>query len=93
MQSESYRENLKGALENLISVNQSIYTTIINIAMQGELKEFNKSVPIGEDHQFEFAIFENSDDANIQLLIKLINTVDETYESIKNLNNIKLEEE
>ncbi len=38
-------------------------------------------------------IIKNSDDTNIQLLVKLMETVDETFESIKNINNIKLDEE
>ncbi len=93
MQTENYRENLKEALKNLIKVNESIYGSCIDISVQGDLKEWNNSVPIGEEHQFEFELFKNSDDTNIQLLVKLIETVDETFESIKNINNIKLDEE
>ena len=91
MQTENYRENLKEALKNLIRVNESIYSSIIDVSMQGELKEFNDAVPIGEVHQLDFELFKNSDDTNVQLLIKLIETVDETFESIKNINSIHLE--
>jgi hypothetical protein len=59
--------------------------------MQGELKEFNDAVPIGEVHQLDFELFKNSDDTNVQLLIKLRGTVDETFESIKNINSINVE--
>jgi len=93
MQTDNYRENLKEALKNLIRVNESIYGSIIDVSMQGELKEFNDAVPIGEVHQLEFELFKNSDDINIQLLIKLMETVDETFESLKNINSIKLDEE
>ncbi len=93
MQTENYRENLKEALKNLIEVNESIYRSCIDISVQGDLREWNNSVPIGEVHQFDFEIFRNSDDINIQLLVKLIETVDETFESIKNINSIKLDEE
>ena len=93
MQTDNYRENLKEALKNLIRVNESIYSSIIDVSMQGELKEFNDAVPIGEVHQLDFELFKNSDDTNIQLLIKLIETVDETFESIKNINSIELDEE
>ena len=61
--------------------------------MQGDLKEFNDAVPIGEVHQFDFELFKNSVDTNIQLLVKLMETVDETFESIKNINSLKLDEE
>ncbi len=92
MKPDYYKESLKEALKNLILVNQSIFNTLIDITMQGELKEWNRSVPIGESHQFDFEIFRNSDDINIQLLVKLIESVDATYESIKNMNNLEIEE-
>lgn len=93
MQDENYRTNVKDALRNLIKVNESIYGSIINIAMQGELKEFNDSVPIGETHQFNFDLFRNSGDATIQLLVKLIGEVESAFESIININGIKEDEE
>jgi hypothetical protein len=91
MQQNNYRENLKETLKNLIKINQSIYSSLIDISVQGELKEWNNSVPIGETHQFDFQIFKNSDDTNIQLLVKLMESVDETYESIKNINSISID--
>ena len=93
MQTINYRENLKEALKNLIKVNESIYGSIIDVSMQGELKDFNDAVPIGEVHQLDFELFKNSDDTNIQLLIKLMETVDETLKSIKNINSIQLDDE
>lgn len=93
MQKDNYKENLKEALKNLIKVNQSIFQSLIYVSMQGELKDWNDSVPIGEIHQFDFELFKNSGDTNIQLLIKLMENVDATFESIKNINCIKLEEE
>lgn len=91
MQSESYRDNLIEALKNLVQVNESIYKSVINISMQGELKEFNDAVPIGEEHELQWDLFKNSNDVNIQLLIKLIEQVEEAFQSICNLNNIELE--
>ncbi len=60
--------------------------------MQGDLKEWNDTVPIGETHQFDFELFKNSGDTNVQLLVKLIETVDTTFETIKNINSIQLDE-
>ena len=93
MQTEKYRENLKEALRNLIKVNESIYSSVIDVSMQGELKAFNDAVPIGETHQFDFAIFKNSNDTNIQLLITLMEKVEDTFESIVNINSIDTDEE
>lgn len=93
MQNSNYQANLKEALKNLIRVNESIYDTVINISMHGELKDFNDAVPIGEEYQFDFAIFKNSSDTNIQLLISLMEKVDETFDSLSNINSINLEGE
>jgi len=93
MQSEDYRETLEDALKNLVEVNRKIYDSIIPIAMAGELSEWNKSVPIGETHYFDFELFKNCTDTNIQLLVKLIEKVEETHQTIKNVNAIETKEE
>jgi hypothetical protein len=92
MQTDNYKENLTEALKNLIRVNESIFNSLIDISMQGDLKEWNDSVPIGETHQIDFELFRNSSDTNVQLLVKLIETVDTTFETIKNINSIQLDE-
>ncbi|RNI33606.1 hypothetical protein EFY79_18470 [Hanamia caeni] len=61
--------------------------------MTGELKEWSKSVPIGETHYFDFDLFSNCADTNLQLLVKLIEEVDKVYHTIKNLNTIEMEDE
>ena len=63
------------------------------IAMTGELSEWNRSVPMGETHYFDFELFKNCADTNIQLLVKLIEKVEETYQAIKNVNAIETKEE
>jgi hypothetical protein len=93
MQSEGYRENLKEVLNVLRTANENIYDSMVQILMQGEMKEWNNDVPVGEVHHFDFELFKNSSDTNIQLLVKVIEKVDETYHSIENINGIKMGEE
>jgi len=57
-------------LENLISVNESIFDSLVYISMQGELKEWNNAVPVGETQNFDFDIFKTSSDTNIQFARK-----------------------
>ena len=59
--------------------------------MQGELKEWNDAVPVGESHQFSFELFKNSNDTNIQMLVHLIEKIDSTYEKLKNINCIEFD--
>lgn len=92
MQADNYKESIKEALNNLISINESIFNSMIDIIMQSELKEWNGLVPVGEVHQFHFDIFKNSDDVNIQLLVQLMYKVDEAFNIIKDINNIQMGE-
>jgi len=92
MQTDNYKENLKEALINLNNVNQSIFDSIVSVSMQGELKEWNDAVPVGESHQFSFEMFKNSDDTNIQMLVHLIEKIDATFETLKNINRIEFDE-
>lgn len=56
--------------------------------MQGDLKEWDDTISIGETYKFDFEIFKNSSDTNIQLLVELIEKIDATYHTIKNINGI-----
>lgn len=87
MQTENYRANLREALETLIKVNNQIFHAIIGVGMAGELKEWNDTLP-GETHELSFELFRNLDDANLKLLTDLMLRVEETYDSIQNLNGI-----
>ena len=87
-QSEQYQKCLKEALENLAKVNRSMFDSLVQIETQGELKEWVSSVPIGEIHQFDVELFRNSGDTNVHLFVKLIESVEGTYQSIKNINGL-----
>lgn len=65
MQTEHYKNSLKETLKSLKAVNEDIFASMIHVVTQGELKEWNASVPIGEDHHFDWELFKNSDDTNI----------------------------
>lgn len=93
MQQENYKANLKEALKNLIKVNESIYASLIDISMQGDLKEWNDTISVGETWQFDFELFKKSEDTNIQLLVELIEKIDSTYQTIKNINSLNIDDE
>ncbi len=48
MQKENYQANLKKALKYLIKLDESIYGSLIDISMQGDLKVWNDTISIGE---------------------------------------------
>jgi len=46
VQTDNYRANLAEAIKNLVTVNESIFNSIIPVAMQGELKASNDAVQL-----------------------------------------------
>lgn len=93
MISGNYRNSLKEALQSLEKANGIIFDSMVNVEAQGDLKEWNSTVPEGEVHQFDFEMFKNSEDLNVQLLVKLLEKIGETYQSILNINSLKLDDE
>lgn len=61
---------------------------IFQLAIAGELKEWSDSVPAGEIHTFTKELFEGCSDSNVQLLVRLLNKLESTVDSLCNLNNI-----
>ena len=88
MQSDSYKQYLKNALTHLASAQEDIFTSIINLSMEDDLKEWNETIELGESFQFDIELFKRSNDINIQMLTNLIETIDVTCEKIKKINNI-----
>jgi predicted amino acid-binding ACT domain protein len=88
MQKENYREVLSNTVNNLVNVRQVLFDGLFELAIAGELKEWNESVEVGESYTFTKEIFEGCTDANIQLIVKLMNKVESTCDSLCNLNNI-----
>lgn len=89
MAAGNYKDSIKEALQALVKANEIIFDSLINVETQGDLKEWNSTVPEGEIHQFDFEIFRNSADLNIQLLVKLMENIGETYQSLLNINGLE----
>ena len=88
MENDHYNDSLKDAVKKLAVIREIIFSSVFNLAMVGELKEWSNNVEIGETHEFSKAIFEGCSDTNIQLLTKLMSTIEDTCNSLCNLNNI-----
>ncbi len=82
-----YKNSVIEAVKNLTEIREAIFLTVFNIAMAGELKEWNDSVEVGETYEFNKEIFEGCSDINIKLLTRLMDIVEDTANSISNLNS------
>ena len=88
MENNYYKDSIKEAVEKLFSAREELFTSIFHIAMAGELNEWNKSVEVGEVHEFTKDVFEGCEDTNIKILTKLLTHIEKTAESICNINGI-----
>lgn len=93
MRNEKYKNSLKETVQALVKANDIIFDSLINVETQDDLKEWNLTVPEGEVHQFDFEIFRNSADVNVQLIVKVIETIADTIQSIMNINDFDLDED
>ncbi len=83
-----YRTLLIEAINKLEDFNSIIYNLVLNLGMQGELKEVDDLFENGEIVNFKLEDFKNLTDQNVQHLIELMAFIDEKYHTLKNINGI-----
>ncbi|TDX86064.1 hypothetical protein [Epilithonimonas xixisoli] len=88
----TYREQIIETINNLIEARQIVFEQIINLAMSDELKHLQDAFDEGDVYSFSLKHFENLEDENIQNLVKLCQTNEQTIFSMMNTNGIKDEE-
>ena len=85
---QTYKEALQTALECVEEAEGHTMSAILNIAFSGEYKELGRLYEIGEILEIEPAMFEDTGDANIDLVLKLVYEINSVKESIRNLNGL-----
>lgn len=93
MDSTAYKESLQQAASALFNIRERLFNAVFQVAITGELKEWSDTITVGEQVTFSKEMFEGCEDANVQLLTQLLNNVEQTCDSLLNLNNIELEGE
>lgn len=88
----SYRNKLIEAVNYLSDCEGEIFTKMLNVAMSGEFKEIDEVFEEGDIYEFDIEQFRNSKDLNVEKLVALHDHINETIESIINLNAIDLED-
>ena len=86
------RDTIIECIKYLMEVRELFFSKIINIEMTGDLKDINEVFSIGEVFQFEIAHIETSQDSNVQKLTSLYKQLDQTIDTIMNLNAISQED-
>lgn len=86
--SEEYKRNLVEVLGDLRSFHSTILGSVINLAMEGEFKEWNDTTLLDTEITFEIDFFKDSEDANVLHLVELGKKVEEIYSRIASENDI-----
>lgn len=89
---KAYRNRVIETLVLLGEIRNQLFTQIVNIASDGEMKEILNVFKEGDYYTFEMDQFENSSDANIVRLMALCKEIEVTFDSIQNVNAVADEE-
>jgi len=87
-----YRASVIQSLQLLEEVRNQIFTQIVNVASNGELKEVLDVFEDGDYYTFDIDQFDDSKDVNIIKLLNLCKNIEEIYDSIQNVNAVRKEE-
>lgn len=85
---KQYAAALRDSVLKLARIRNEVFDLSFTLAITGELKEWSDTVPVGEDHLFTRELFEGCNDANLKLLMELLNKVESVVDSLCNLNNL-----
>ena len=85
----TYKEALQTALDCLEEAEGHTMSAIFNIAFAGTYREIGRLHEEGEMLQLEAAAFEDTGDANVDLVLKLVYEINSVMDSIRNLNNLE----
>lgn len=88
----TYRKHIIQTINTLIECDTMIFPEALNLLMTDELKEIGDIFEEGDIYNFSINHLENSDDTNVQLVLKTIKEIRTAINSLQNLNLIKDEE-
>ena len=81
----AYTNQIHEAIEALDDIEAVLYTKIVNLGMEGDLKELNDCIEVGESVNFKFSDFMALKDPNVNLLLDIYTEVALGKEKLKNL--------
>jgi hypothetical protein len=89
---KTYKEQIIDSINELWEARNKVFGLLVSMAMSNDLKEIDDAFEIGDIFYFEYAHFEDISDPNIQALISLSKQMDQTIETMMNINDIKANE-
>jgi hypothetical protein len=95
MSSSEYKQWLEDAVHTLQNAENEIFTAMVNVGFSGVYKDISRVHEPGDVINMELAMFEDTDDQNLDFLVEAVRKITEIKESLINLNalEINLEED
>jgi len=87
-----YRYNLVKSYNVLLNLHERLFNRIINVEMLGDLADISNTFQPGDSYFFQIEQFRDSKDRNVQLLVELYDRLEDTMNSLANINSITEEE-
>ncbi|MEJ5056163.1 hypothetical protein [Sphingobacterium sp. MYb382] len=87
-----YRYRVIETLHLLEDIRNQVFVQLVNLASDGELRETMELFEEGDYYTFELDHFENLNDVNVNKLLSLCKELEVIFESIQNMNAVRLEE-
>jgi hypothetical protein len=75
MKDQDYKQTLEDAVLILHKAEIEIFTAMVNVAFSGKYKDISKVHDEGEIINMELDYFENSEDANIDILLEVVKNI------------------
>ena len=88
-----YRKTLKLAARHLNEAENNLKDALVNVAFAGVYKEITDVCDKGDEIEMHEAYFENTGDANVDLLFNVVKELYTAKLSLMNLNAIELNED
>lgn len=85
----AYRNSILNTYKYLISVRNELITHSLNIAMTGEMNDFDKAFEVGDIYSFDIEQFKGTNDINLNKLIDFHDELENLMNSFSNINSIK----
>jgi hypothetical protein len=84
----TYREALEAASESLDEAEGHALSGVLNIAVAGQYEELGRLYENGEVIEIEPGMFEDTGDANVELVLKLVHEINQVKQTLRNLNGL-----
>jgi hypothetical protein len=81
----NYKKHIYKTIDALEEIEIMLFTSMLNLASEGELKEISDTFEINDVVKFKLEDFQNLEDANINLLMNIFNDVLATRDKLENL--------